>query len=328
MASRHDEFSQAPRGAGGRHETWIEDAIARDAVLGRLLSDLRRLAASDAPVLISGEVGSGRELAARAMHNLSSRAAQPFVLIDCAALSEPLIDAELLGVDGSRGAPHKMGIFEQAGAGTVLLAEVGELPARVQEAVVRLLERHEVVPLNSEAPIQAKARCLASSSIDLRSRVAAGLFREDLHARLAANLLVLPPLRERTEDIPGIARHILEQCCAHLPPGGRELTPEVEGVLREYPWPGNLRELREAVEEAALRARGNRIGIEHLPERVRAPRAAGPLPSLRDVEMRHIERVLHEARGNQRRASRILGISRWSLSRRLRKYGMHARSEE
>ena len=333
MPSPHDEAYRPASPASPDDRTlrhWLEATIARDPVLGSLLPELRRLGGSDAPALIVGERGSGRELAARAIHNLSPRAAEPFVVIDCSSLSEPLLEAELLGVDGSTGsrAPHKIGLFEQAGAGTALLAEVGELPPRAQEALVRLFDRHEIVRLNSETPVAIDARCIAATSADLRSRVAAGLFREDLHTRLAANHLMLPPLREHAEDIPLLARHFLEQCCGHLGAEARELMPEAEKPLRAYAWPGNLRELREVVEEAALRARGARIGAEHLPERVRAGATGATLPSLRDVEMRHIERVLHEARGNQRRASRILGISRWSLSRRLRKYGMQPRGEE
>jgi len=319
----HDEGVMAEV---SRPETWLEDAIARDPVLGRIFPHLRRLAASDAPVLISGEPGSGREFAARAVHNLSHRSAHPFVVLGCADFSEPLIEAELVGMDGG-GTARKTGIFEQAGQGTVLLSEVSELPSRAQEALLRVLDRHEIVRLNGSAPIPAHARCLASTSIDLRSRIPAGLFREELHARLATELLVLPPLRERRDEIPALAQHFLQQCCAHLPAAARELTRDAEQALREYNWPGNLRELREAVEEAAMRARGQRIGLEHLPEGMRRPEERGPLPSLRDVEMRHIQRVLEEARGNQRRASRILGISRWSLSRRLRKYGMQPRAE-
>jgi DNA-binding NtrC family response regulator len=250
-------------------------------------------------------------------------------MIDCASLSEPLIEAELLGVDGSPSAqpPHKLGIFEQAGSGTVLLAEIGELPLRLQEACMRLLERHEIVRLHSEDPVPANARILASTSTELRTRIDAGLFRDDLFARLSGEKLTLPPLRERRDDIPAMAIRFLDQCCAQL--GPRELAPEAENLLKTYRWPGNLRELREAIEEAALRAPGGRIGREHLPERLGEEAEEGrPLASLRDVEMRHIMRVLQEARGNQRRASRILGISRWSLSRRLRKYGLQPRAEQ
>jgi DNA-binding NtrC family response regulator len=326
MVSSLDESKRSsPEGRGPGD--WLEDAIARDPVLGRLLPELRRLAASAGPALILGEPGTGVELFARAIHDLSRRASHPFAVIDCATLSEPLIEAELLGVDGSSQSkpPHKMGTLEQAGVGTVLLTEVGELPPRLQEACLQFLERREVVRLNSDAPVPANARCLAASSIDLRTRVDAGLFRRDLHDRLAGELLTLPPLRDRPEDIPVLARHFLEQCCAHL--GPREIVPEAEELLKHYRWPGNLRELRETVEEGALQARNGRIEPEHLPERLRRLPENGPLSSLRDVEMRHIERVLQEARGNQRRASRILGISRWSLSRRLRKYGMQPRAE-
>ena len=297
----------------------------RDPVLGPLSSQLRRLGAGDGPVLVSGEPGSGRELAARAIHNLSGRAAHPFVVIDCAGLSEPLIEAEMLGVGGPEGRVCKRGIFEQAGSGTVLLTEVGELPLRLQEALLRLIDSHEVVRLGSDTAVTAPARCLASTSIDLEARIAAGLFRRDLHDRLSREVLTLPALRARHDDISALARHFLQQCCAHLP-GGAELTPQAETALKAYSWPGNVLELREVVEQAALKAQG-RIGIEHLPDKVRTEPPGGPLPSLRDVEMRHIERVLQEARGNQRRASRILGISRWSLSRRLRKYGMQLHAD-
>jgi two-component system response regulator AtoC len=328
MHPLQDETSQG--GSGSRPETWLEDAIAHDLVLGRLFPQLRRLAASDAPVLISGETGTGRELAARAIHNLSHRAPHPFVVLDCAGASEPLIEAELVGVNGASGggAPQKIGVFEQAGQGTVLLAEVGELPPRAQEALLRLLDRHEVVRMSSTVPVPAHARCIATTSADLRARIPAGLFRDELHGRLATEVLSLPPLRERRDEIVAVAQLFLDQCCGHLPQAAREMSREAETVLRDYAWPGNLREVRETIEEAAMRARGQRIGVEHLPDRLRRTEERGPLPSLRDVEMRHIQRVLEEARGNQRRASRILGISRWSLSRRLRKYGMQPRSEE
>jgi DNA-binding NtrC family response regulator len=308
---------------GRRPAAWLEEAITRDPVIGPRVGELRRLATGDGPVLIWGEPGSGQELAARAIHNLSGRAAHPFVVIDCAGLSEPLIEAELLGLGGdAAGAPFKTGVFTQAGVGSVLLVEVGELPMRLQETLLRVLERHELVPLASDTPVPARARCLASTSVDLRPRMAAGLFHEQLHARLAERLLVLPALRDRRDDIPALARHFLAQSYAHLPAGTAELTPQAETALRTGSWSANVAELREAMEQAALRARGARVGVEHLPERFRPGPDVGPLPSLRVLEKRHIEHVLHEARGNQRRASRVLGISRWSLSRRLRKHGM------
>jgi len=326
MVSRHEDIGHSFPSGARAPESWLEEAISRDPALDHVLPQIRRLAASDAPVLIVGEPGSGRELVARAIHNLSGRAAQPLVLLDCASLSEPLIEAEMLGVDGTFGGKpqHKIGVIEQAGHGTALLAEVGELPPRLQDALLRLLDRHEVVRLNSETPVPVDARTFATTSIDLRGRVAAGLFRDDLHSRLATEVLSLPPLRERTEDVPALARHFVMQ----LGRAQRDFAPDAEALLRNYSWPGNLRELREVVELAALHARGDRIAADDLPDRLRTTPEKTSLPSLRDVEMRHIERVLQEARGNQRRASRILGISRWSLSRRLRKYGMQPRGEE
>jgi DNA-binding NtrC family response regulator len=313
---------------GGRAaEAWLENAISGDPLLGDLLPQLRRLAKTDTPVLIVGEVGTGVELVARTIHNLSPRAAHPFVLLDCNGLSDTLAGAELVGVEGEAGgrAPLKPGVFEQAGKGSVLLGEVSELPQRCQEALMRILERHEAVRVNGTTPVRVEARCFASTGIDLRARVTAGVFREDLYQLLARDTIVLRPLRERPDEVSTLAQFYLEMLGRSV----RRFTPDAEALLRGYTWPGNLHELRETVDEAAIAARGEEIGVESLPPRLRGggERPAGPLPSLRDVEMRHIERVLQEARGNQRRASRILGISRWSLSRRLRKYGMQPRSE-
>ena len=301
-----------------RPAAWIEEAVGRDLVVHRYLTQVRRLAETPQAVLISGECGSGREIAARAIHNLSGRAAHPFVVADCGSLSEPLLEAELLGVEGAN-AHGKIGIFEQAGAGTLMLSEVGDLPPRAQDLLLKLLERHEVVRLHARTAVPAPARPIAITSVNLQARVAAGLFREDLLKRLSGAHLALAPLRERADDIVPLARQILQQWSGQLG-GNQGFTPEAEAQLKRYSWPGNLRELREIVEQAAVAAKGQRVGGEHLPEQLRAQ--AGKLPSLRDVEVRHIERVLAEARGNQRRASRILGISRWSLSRRLRKYGI------
>jgi len=165
---------------GGRAaEAWLENAIASDPLLGDLLPQLRRLAKTDTPVLIVGEVGTGAELVARTIHNLSPRAAHPFLLLDLNGLSDTLAEAELFGVEGQSGdrAPMKPGVFEQAGKGTVLLGEIGELAPRCQEALVRVLERREAVRVNGTTPARIEARCLASTSTDLRARIAAGLFR-------------------------------------------------------------------------------------------------------------------------------------------------------
>ena len=322
MASpEHDRSSPQAHRPAGWPAGWMEAAVARHPLLGRWLPELLRLASVDHPVLISGEPGSGRELAARAIHNLSGRAAHPLVVIPCASLSEPVLEAELRGADREPGAtlPGRMGAFEQAGTGTVLLAEVADLPRHGQELLLGVIEHHELVRLNARTPVAAPARCIATTSADLQRRVAAGLFREDLLARLSVEQLTLPPLRQQVDALVALARHVVAECCVHLG-ATAGFTPEAENILRRYPWPGNLPELRHVIEQAAVAAGRERIGPGHFPERLRAP--GSTLRSLREVEVHHIERVLHEAHGNQRRASRILGISRWSLSRRLRKYGI------
>jgi DNA-binding NtrC family response regulator len=302
--------------------SWFQDATSRDPVLGRLYPQLRDLAAGDAPVLLVGQPGSGREPAARALHNLSARASRPFATLDCSASSERLLEAELFGVDDGV-APRKLGIFEQAHGGTVLLLEVAELPMRLQAKLIRLLERQEIVRVGAAAPVRADVRLLATTTFELRERVAGGLMSRDLFDHLHAHVLTLPPLRERRDDIALLARHFLEQCCRGLAERPRGFTEEAEALLQSYDWPGNLRELRRAVDEAVLATRGEHIGPDALPTSLRdtTPRTTS-LPSLEDVEMRHIRRVLEDTRGNQRRAARILGITRWSLARRLRKYGL------
>jgi DNA-binding NtrC family response regulator len=306
--------------------SWFQDATSRDPVLGHLYPQLRDLAADDTPVLLVGDPGSGREPAARAIHNLSSRAARPFSTIECSASSERLLEAELFGVDDGF-SPRKLGVFEQALGGTVLLLEIGELPLRLQERLIRLLERQEIVRVGASAPVRADVRLLATTTSDLRERVAGGLMSRDLFEHLHPHVLTLPPLREQRDTITLLARHFLEQSCRGVAERPRSFTAEAEAILQNYDWPGNLRELRRAVDEAVLATRGEHIGPEALPAALRGTSSTTPLPSLEDVEMRHIRRVLEDTRGNQRRAARILGITRWSLARRLRKYGLLPKTE-
>jgi DNA-binding NtrC family response regulator len=301
--------------------SWFQDATARDPVLGRLYPQLKDLAAGDAPVLLVGEPGSAREPAARAIHNLSGRAARPFATMDCSASSERLLEAELFGVDDGV-SPRKLGIFEQAHGGTVLLTEIAELPMRLQLKILRLLERQEIVRLGATAPVTADVRLLTTSTIDLRQRAAGGLVSHDLFDHLNTRVLPLPPLRERKDDVGPLARHFLEQCCRGLPQRPLAFTDEAEAVLRGYDWPGNLRELRRTVDEAVLATRGEYIGPDELPVSVRGTERTAGLSSLEDVEMHHIRHILAGTHGNQRQAARILGITRWSLARRLRKYGL------
>ena len=303
-------------------ETWLREAIAGDPFIGSLFERVQEVAALDAPVLIRGEVGTGRERVARALHSLSRRAAQPFVVLSCVGGSSAWLEAELVGVD-VEGHREKLGAIEQAGEGALLLTDVEELPLRLQDAVVTFIRRHEVRRLNGGTIKPAPARCLATTTVDLAPRVADGRFRQDLFELLTAHVVALPALRERLHEVPVLARHFLAQQSSGTSEG---FSPEALEVMRQYGWPGNLRELRTVVGQAALAASGRQIEASDLPPRFAEAAETGAKASLRDVEMRHILRVLDGVRGNQRVASRILGISRWSLARRLEKYDLRNRA--
>jgi DNA-binding NtrC family response regulator len=311
----HTHHEERPRSPSG---TLVSDATEHDPVLAPILSQLEQLADTDDPVLLVGETGTGTELAARALHNLSSRAAAPFAIVDCAESSEALLEAELRGVERS-GRLHKLGAFEQAGRGTLFLAEVGALSPYLQELLLQVLDRRSFVRLQAETALPMHARCLASTSVDLRPLVDAGLFHPALHARLAGHMLTLAPLRERPDDVLTIAQQFLVR--SRHPQGQRAFDPSVETQLRSHPWPGNIHELHRALRQAALASPDRAFRPEHFAN-LGTSASAEPLVSLRDAETRYIRRVLQSVHGNQRRASRILGISRWSLARRLRKFGL------
>jgi DNA-binding NtrC family response regulator len=297
--------------------TWFEEIAANEPVIARLVPVIRAVAASDEPALIVGEPGTGRELVARAIHDLSRRAACPFVEIDCADAGEAFLALELLGVDEGQ-TPHKIGAFEQARDGTILLGEVGELPLGLQQAALDCLDRGQVVRLRGGAPIATSARCLATSAADLAARVAAGAFREDLYRRLAAHVLRVPSLRERREDIPGLARHFLVEIASGMGRAPKRLSEGAEKVLRAYDWPGNIHQLREVVEHAALAAGGVLIEPSDFPAELRGLDSA----SLDEREKRHIEIALQASRGRIGQAAKRLGVSRWTLARRLKKHAL------
>ncbi len=297
--------------------SWIREVTARDPVVARFLPELQRMAATDAPALLVGEPGTGRELMARAIHNLSARASGPFVVVDCVDPSGQLLEAELLGVDTSE-RPRKLGAFEQAAGGTLYLAGVADLSAAVQEDLVRLIQRRETMRLYAHHVIRADVRCLASASGDLEARVHAGAFRVDLFALLSAHTLRLPPLRDRPDDVPALATAILAACRPDGGPSG--FSPDAAAALRAYPWPGNVHELRTVVEDVAVRVRGTTVEVDDLPSGVR--QRALPGASLRHLEEAEVRRAMAATGGNQLEAARQLGLTRWALARRLRKYGL------
>ena len=296
---------------------------------------------NDSTVLIAGESGTGKELCAQGIHNASRRRKGPFVAINCAAFPETLLESELFGYEegafsGSRKG-GKPGLFESAHTGTIFLDEIGDMPVSLQTRLLRVLQEREVLRLGGTEPTPVDVRVLTATHYDLRERIRAGAFREDLFYRVSILRLQLPPLRERREDIPAIARRVLEDIGRRSgiarDPG--EIVALLKPFMESYAWPGNIRELENVIERAALAAAhlppGEAISSEHLramiPElfaRAEPPKleARALLPNMkavtRSVETAHIRSALEECGGNVAEASRRLGVSRSTLWRRLK----------
>jgi DNA-binding NtrC family response regulator len=292
---------------------------------------MAKVAPTDATVLILGETGCGKELAARTLWQLSRRAAMPFIPVNCGALAEHLVESELFGHRKgsftSADKDHK-GIFEVANGGTVFLDEVGELPKNVQVKLLRFLESKEVRRVGDSEPFRSDVRVLCATNRDLRQMIQDNLFREDLFFRINIFEVRLPPLRERKGDLPDLTRHLLARAAKRpVEQVAGMLTPEVMRVLQEHDWPGNVRELANVVERAFIIASGAPIAPEHLPHLVRralpsgaAPAVpAGPAPArtLEEIETEHMLRVLEKHGGSKTAAAAELGISLKTLYNKL-----------
>ena len=288
-----------------------------DTLIGEspAMVELRRLgrlaARSRATVLLTGETGTGKELMARAIHRGSDRAGGPFVAINCAAVPEGLLEAEFFGyADGAfTGARRggKPGRFEQAGGGTLFLDEVGELAPALQAKLLRVIQEREVEPVGAIRPVPVDVRVIAASNRDLEEMVARKEFRPDLYYRLNVLELRLPPLRERLEDLPRLAEHLIRRLSR--PAAAPRLAPAALERLRAYHWPGNVRELENLLERALVLAPGPVIGPEQFP----APAAGRPSPwqqKRQEAERTALLGALAQAGGNKAAAARLLGLSR------------------
>jgi transcriptional regulator with GAF, ATPase, and Fis domain len=304
------------------------ELIGRSAGMRTIFEMLRKVAPTPTTVLITGESGTGKELIARALHQNSPRRRGPLITVNCAALPRELVESELFGHE--RGAftgavARRPGRFEQASGGTLFLDEIGDLPADAQAKILRALEERSVTRVGGTSETAVDVRILAATHRDLQQRVADGEFREDLYFRLATVEIAVPPLRERLDDIPYLAALFLERLreeCGHQLEG---FDPDTLNMLNAYGWPGNVRELRNAVERATVFASGPRLTPAdfHFLDRSGAPAsAAEELPTLRELERRHVLRVLDAAGGNKSRAARVLGIERSTLYEKLRSYGV------
>ena len=306
------------------------DLIGRDPAMDVVHDFIAKAGPTTAPVLISGESGTGKELVARALHNASKRAAEPLQTVNCAAMAESLVEATLFGhVKGAfTGADQdRPGLFELADQGTLFLDEIGELPQSVQAKLLRVLEQGEVQRLGENLTRTVDVRVLAATNRKLEDEVAAGGFREDLYHRLDVLQIELPPLRERPGDIDLLIEHFLLASARKLEQPTRRLAPEAHALLARYDWPGNVRQLRNVVERAAIMAPGDTIRPDDLPEAIRGAEASEsfhtPIVSLAEVEQMHILRVLEHCGGNKKATAELLGIDRSTLYAKLRQYGAH-----
>jgi DNA-binding NtrC family response regulator len=291
---------------------------------------IERVAPTDSAVLVTGETGSGKEMAAKLIHARSLRRQRPFVVVECAALQESLLQSELFGHE--RGAftgadRMKPGLFEVAHGGTIFLDEIGEVSLATQVKLLRVLDTSTFRRVGATSEIHVNVRVLAATNRDLEAMVRQGLFREDLYYRLATIRLRLPSLRERRADIDCLADHFIGRLNDRLGCVKR-LSPEARTVLRQHDWPGNVRELLHVIEAAAVVCDGSEILPQHLALSARPARAALPggdaavVPTLEAMERSHIELALRTTAGHRGQAARLLGISERNLYRKLHEYDL------
>lgn len=330
LERRPEAALYAPANPGG--------IVGRAPSMAPFFASLRRVAPTDTTVLIQGETGTGKERAARAVHELSTRKGEPFLAVNCAALSEGVLESELFGhVKGAfTGALRdREGLFEAAGRGTLFLDEIGEISPAMQQRLLRVLQEREVTRVGTSKPVTVQARVVAATHADLQTLVARGRFREDLLYRLAVFPLTLPPLRERRGDIPLLALHALRELRAWgVAREGLSCSPFAMRLLRQFDWPGNVRQLFAVIEAAAIHADFGRIEAQHLPPEVRAggggattgsgTGAARYRGSSAEEERMAIEAALTETHGVLARAAELLGMGRTTLWRKLRAYGLEA----
>ncbi|WP_127477747.1 sigma-54-dependent transcriptional regulator [Sulfurivermis fontis] len=312
-----------------------EGLIGSSPAFRRMVDIVQRIAsAGRVPVLIRGESGTGKERVARSIHCLSPRTEGPWIAINCAALPENLLEAEMFGHE--KGAftdakQAKQGLLELADGGTLFLDEIGDLSLTLQPKLLRALEAQTFRRLGGNREIQVDVRFVAATNRDLEAMVRAGTFREDLYYRLNVGSIDLPPLRERREDVLPLARHFLVDAGRLMGLHQPSIDPSVEPLLEDYAWPGNIRELRNVIERALILAGNDPIQVPHLPKEltggigtvragVNVP-SVGAMISLEDVEREHIRRVLESCKGNKTHAAKILGITRLTLRHKITEYG-------
>ncbi len=334
----------------------LDNLLGHSEPMKRVFETITQVAPSRATVLIEGESGTGKELVAHAIHNLSGRPKAKLVIVHCAALSPQLLESELFGHE--RGAftgatERRIGRFEQADGGTLFLDELGEIDGATQVKLLRALGERVIERVGGGTPIKIDVRVVAATNKNLGRMVETGKFREDLYFRLNVVNIHMPPLRDRLEDVPVLARAFLKELAKENRREVSEITPEVMDLLGGYPWPGNVRELRTAIEHGVVMCSGKKLMLKHLPASLRsaplvlpapggsaasgspgsaaASRTASPFPvdlSLTKMETMFIQEAVRRSGRNRSAAAKLLGISRRTLHRKLSEFGLDDGSGE
>ncbi len=309
--------------------------IGEHPLIQKIGALIRKVAATDATILIMGESGTGKELVARAVHGQSPRVDRPFIPVNCGAIPAELLESEMFGHE--RGAftgaiGQRAGMFQLANGGTIFLDEVGEMSPTLQVKLLRVLQDRELRPVGGDRAFKVDVRVLAASNKDLAQEVEAGRFREDLFYRLQVIPIVMPPLRERRSDIPLLVRHFLEK--HNRKRTGRAVTISEEAMVHlwEYDWPGNVRELENLLERLVILSEDGMIAVQHLPPAIRSLISEKKIPrptlgetgldlntAVEEFENRLIEEALRRTKGNKQAAARLLGLKRTTLVAKLRR---------
>jgi len=340
-----------------------EARMNRSAIIGQsramqaIYKEIGRVAATPATVLIRGATGTGKELIARAIYQYSNRADKPFIAVNCAAIPDTLLESELFGYErgaftGAQG--RRIGRFEQAQGGTIFLDEIGDLNANTQGKLLRVLQDHTIQRLGSEADIPVDVRVMAATHRDLEAAIREREFREDLFYRLSVVTITLPPLSQRTEDIPDLAKYFIHRYGAELGLDSPSIQPEAISFLQSQPWPGNVRELENVIRQALLQARPFGISLEHAQRvlaKTRKPVEASQQTHavyvaellnhaqsgdindaysrmITDLEPELFKQAIQLAQGNQSKIARWLGVSRMKVREKILQFGLDPRREE
>lgn len=333
IGEKHPTAAAANDGLSPEAERELRKLVGHSAAMEKVRHEILKAAGKRLPVLILGESGTGKELVARAIHAAGPWKDEPFVPVDCGSLAPNLIESELFGhVKGAfTGATQsRAGLMVEAGRGTLLLDEIGELPTELQAKLLRVLQEHEVRPVGSNDRVPVEARIMAATNINIKEAVREGHFRQDLYFRLNVFTIRIPPLRERKEDILLLVNHFIQRY--GTPDGIADFSPEFMNRLMRHDWPGNVRELENAVQRAVAMSTHPRLDFKDLPStlayRSQSMSGAADTARLQDLERRAIKEALDACDGDRVRAAKLLGIGKTTIYRKLKEYGLAQEEED